>query len=1126
MVKTPVLAWGIRLAVFGGCTAGYFNGDGTQCYKLHQESRSAIMAMLLCESEGATLVMPTSQTEHDFIVTLASVFNTGQFWIGITDNSLLGTTEGTYIYIDGDPLGAFEKWSASNINTGSNDCVYYASNGADLEWNTGHCLDDSRFFMCQLHDQTTEGAFVWGDGSTLASTGYTNWKADISTINDDLNDCVMIEKAASNQWSPTYCGSRMSFVCQAACPTGWRLHEGYGVCYLFAQQDDTFGDAVDKCSCSGARLFQPNIPSAQHFVLDIMATDGLQSSWVYLSDRETEGTFVWGDGTELVVTAENWFGGHPSVTNTEDRDCVNFARGADYKLKVQDCVSVKRHYACMRETTRQVTTIPTTINPSTTPPPVYAETTRQVTTIPTTINPSTTPPPVYAETTRQVTTIPTTVNPTTTPPPVHAETTRQVTTIPTTINPSTTPPPVYAETTRQVTTIPTTVNPTTTPPPVYAETTRQVTTIPTTVNPSTTPPPVYAETTRQVTTIPTTVNPSTTPPPVYAETTRQVTTIPTTINPSTTPPPVYAETTRQVTTIPTTINPSTTPPPVYAETTRQVTTIPTTINPSTTPPPVYAETTRQVTTIPTTINPSTTPPPVYAETTRQVTTIPTTINPNFIVIIIIRGDPHFTTIDNKDYTFNGLGEYTLVNALDGEFLVQGRTRKAIGSNGLETNATVLSAVAAKTSNSSSVQVNHEEGELRLYVDNIFTPEFNDLAAEEFLIFTDVMISKGANGSAVVEFTSGARLEVFEKAGIPASIIHLPNDYMGQTKGLMGVWNGDPDDDFTRPNGTILRTNATDEEIYDWGQLLNSSPVIDGPISLDVTVGEVVSFSFTATDLKGDPVTVAAETLPPGATFEYGGNTATVTWNVVDYDRPVMSFTATNARGQTTLYIPQVNLCKCQNGGDCDFGSLAAGEDPDGDLRVVECHCPPAYIGQFCEDFNECVAGTDDCGENAACVNDLGGYHCECEPGFYPNPGGKSCRNCPYGYRGYRGNCYRFYGGKNAQTYSGARQVCQENGGDIFMWRSGAAVARLKKKLKSDHSPSLWVGLSDEDLEGTFLWADGLALDGNGFTDWSWDQPHNTAEKDCVVARRVHRYRWKVVPCSYRRAFICQSSRAP
>ncbi|XP_035670920.1 uncharacterized protein LOC118412274 [Branchiostoma floridae] len=134
--------------------------------------------------------------------------------------------------------------------------------------------------------------------------------------------------------------------------------------------------------------------------------------------------------------------------------------------------------------------------------------------------------------------------------------------------------------------------------------------------------------------------------------------------------------------------------------------------------------------------------------------------------------------------------------------------------------------------------------------------------------------------------------------------------------------------------------------------------------------------------------------------------------------------------------------------------------------------------------------------------------------------------CPYGYRRHRGGCYRFWGGKNAKSYSDARRVCQENGGDIYMWRSAAAVARLKRKLIRNRAPSLWVGLSDEDLEETFLWADGPALDGNDFTDWSPNQPRNTAEKDCVVARRVHRYRWKVVPCSYRRAFICQSPGAP
>ena len=65
---------------------------------------------------------------------------------------------------------------------------------------------------------------------------------------------------------------------------------------------------------------------------------------------------------------------------------------------------------------------------------------------------------------------------------------------------------------------------------------------------------------------------------------------------------------------------------------------------------------------------------------------------------------------------------------------------------------------------------------------------------------------------------GARVEVSGKVGSLAMSMYLPEAYMGETKGLMGVWNGDPDDDFTRPNGTILGTNATDEEIYDWGLL--------------------------------------------------------------------------------------------------------------------------------------------------------------------------------------------------------------------------------------------------------------------------------------------------------------------
>ena len=60
-----------------------------------------------------------------------------------------------------------------------------------------------------------------------------------------------------------------------------------------------------------------------------------------------------------------------------------------------------------------------------------------------------------------------------------------------------------------------------------------------------------------------------------------------------------------------------------------------------------------------------------------------------ILIAWFWGDPHFTTIDDFTYTFNGLGEYVLLRAM-GEVNVefQGRTALVPSSN-----ATVFSAFA-------------------------------------------------------------------------------------------------------------------------------------------------------------------------------------------------------------------------------------------------------------------------------------------------------------------------------------------------------------------------------------------------------------------------------------------------
>ena len=68
------------------------------------------------------------------------------------------------------------------------------------------------------------------------------------------------------------------------------------------------------------------------------------------------------------------------------------------------------------------------------------------------------------------------------------------------------------------------------------------------------------------------------------------------------------------------------------------------------------------------------------------------------------GDPHINTLDNLAYTFNGLGEYVLINTVNSTFTLQGRTARVKDVNGTLGDATVFSAFAAKDLTSDTVVV--------------------------------------------------------------------------------------------------------------------------------------------------------------------------------------------------------------------------------------------------------------------------------------------------------------------------------------------------------------------------------------------------------------------------------------
>lgn len=46
------------------------------------------------------------------------------------------------------------------------------------------------------------------------------------------------------------------------------------------------------------------------------------------------------------------------------------------------------------------------------------------------------------------------------------------------------------------------------------------------------------------------------------------------------------------------------------------------------------------------------------------------------------------------------------------------------------------------------------------------------------------------------------------------LLVAPDSFQGQTKGLMGTWNGDASDDFLTPQGTFLSPGLTTEQLHD------------------------------------------------------------------------------------------------------------------------------------------------------------------------------------------------------------------------------------------------------------------------------------------------------------------------
>ncbi|XP_048238236.1 uncharacterized protein LOC124135986 isoform X2 [Haliotis rufescens] len=189
------------------------------------------------------------------------------------------------------------------------------------------------------------------------------------------------------------------------------------------------------------------------------------------------------------------------------------------------------------------------------------------------------------------------------------------------------------------------------------------------------------------------------------------------------------------------------------------------------------------------------------------------------------GDPHFMTLDGKVYTFNGLGEYTLMELENKTFTfkLHCRTAQAKSETGEKVKATVFSAFAfeqkSETLGTGRVHVglNTNRTKMVIYIDDVDkTLEFQEPDFQTQSPFLSVLKENDTNIQ--IAFPQiDVVVTVSLISGTLSQSAVLPETYRGLTKGLLGNYNGDDTDDFVSSTGSPYLATSTDEVLYQFGQ---------------------------------------------------------------------------------------------------------------------------------------------------------------------------------------------------------------------------------------------------------------------------------------------------------------------
>ncbi|XP_066283027.1 brevican core protein-like [Branchiostoma lanceolatum] len=179
-----------------------------------------------------------------------------------------------------------------------------------------------------------------------------------------------------------------------------------------------------------------------------------------------------------------------------------------------------------------------------------------------------------------------------------------------------------------------------------------------------------------------------------------------------------------------------------------------------------------------------------------------------------------------------------------------------------------------------------------------------------------------------------------------------------------------------------------------------------------------------------------------------------------------------------------------------------------------------------------------CHAKATCTDDPNPAihaNCTCKTG-YPGDGlvnGTGCSECLTGYSvdafKFGNKCYKF---PNLQaSFKLARTICQRESGRLAIAKDAAInnfIAKKARGISSGHNyRTVFIGLTDIDEEGKFIWEDGTQLSARDYRNWLMGWPDNwrkepQSDEDCAIINSLN-HMWTDVRCELQHGFVCETT---